>query len=111
MRSTIAIAIPVALAAFLCGQLAVRDSRAQNSALAATIYVPSDGLVFRTFDGHVVAKLSYDAHGGALEVFDEHEKPATTVRNGVLGPAWRTSTAAPAASEARPLGERPDLGF
>jgi hypothetical protein len=81
MRSTMLFAVPVAVVAFLSGLLASGVSHAQSNAFASTVYVPSDGLVFRTFDGHVIAKLSHDAHGGALEVFDEHERPFVTFRN------------------------------
>jgi hypothetical protein len=73
--------IPVAVVAFVGGLLASGVSHAQSSPLASTIYVPADGLVFRTFDGHVIARLSHDARGGALEVFDDQEHPFMTLRN------------------------------
>jgi hypothetical protein len=61
-----------------------RSARAQQASLASTIYVPSDGLAFRSFDGHIVAKLSYDEHGGVLELYDEHEKPSSRIRGNQL---------------------------
>lgn len=62
-------ALAVAFAAgVLASQLGVRDARAQAAPLAATIYVPSDGLAFRTFEGRVVARLSYDAHGAVFDL-------------------------------------------
>jgi hypothetical protein len=75
------LSVPVAVVAFVGGLLASGVSHARSSPLASTIYVPADGLVFRTFDGHVVAKLSHDARGGALEVFDEQEHAFMTLRN------------------------------
>jgi hypothetical protein len=87
MRSMLPLAVPVAVVAFVAGLCASGTSHAQSNPFASTIYVPADGLVFRTFDGHVIAKLSHDAHGGALEVFDEHERPFATWRNdGKPGP-------------------------
>ena len=106
---------PLALAAlaatFAAGvaasQLWVREARAQTTPFAATIYVPSDGLAFRTFDGRVVARLSHDAHGGVFELYDEREQPVTRVRADSFthlpaGPTERASR--------RPNGD-PDLGF
>jgi hypothetical protein len=80
MRSMLRLAVPVVVA-FVGGLCASGISHAQSNPLASTIYVPADGLVFRTFDGHVIAKLSHDARGGALEVFDDHERPFATLRN------------------------------
>jgi hypothetical protein len=96
--------LPFAVAAvavvFTGGVLSSRffllDAHAQAAPLAATMYVPSDGLAFRTFDGRVVARLSYDAHGGVLELYDEHEQPAMR---------WRgdpTAHAAPAPTPVTP---------
>jgi hypothetical protein len=87
MRSSLSLAVPVALVAFFAGAGASGISQAQSNPLASTIYVPADGLVFRTFDGRVIAKLSHDARGGALEVFDDHERLFATFRNeGKPGP-------------------------
>ena len=113
MRLSLPLTVPVILSAFACGLLvsraSPREAHAQSNALASTIYVPSDGLAFRTFDGHVIAKLSYDSHGGILEVFDEHERTATALRADALG-ATRASVT-PASAPASTGGGRPDLGF
>jgi hypothetical protein len=114
-RFPLSVALPVVVTAFLCGLLASRffvpEAHAQSSALASTIYVPSDGLVFRTFDGHVIAKLSHDARGGVLELFDAHEHPSAAIRSDGLG-APRAVAGAPVAAPTdttKPVRE--DLGF
>jgi hypothetical protein len=95
MRSTFYLAVPVAVVAFVAGLCASGTSHAQSNPLSSTIYVPADGLVFRTFDGRVIAKLSHDARGGALEVFDEHEHPFATLRSdGKPGPVQVGATPA-----------------
>jgi hypothetical protein len=103
---------PAVIVAFACGLLAsrfpVREAHAQSSYLASTVYVPSDGLAFRAFDGHVVAKLSYDARGGVLEIYDEHERVAASVRGGSVAPVVREEPQR-AAQATKPLRE--DLGF
>jgi hypothetical protein len=106
-------AITALAATFAAGLIAsplwVRDARAQSAPFAATIYVPSDGLAFRTFDGRVVARLSHDAHGGVFELYDEREQPVARVR----GDAFTHLPAGPtpaSLSARRPNGD-PDLGF
>jgi hypothetical protein len=68
VRSPVAVASVVL--AFTAGLASARwlvpDAHAQAVPLASTVYVPSDGLAFRRFDGRIVARLSYDAHGGAF---------------------------------------------
>jgi len=85
-----------------------REARAQSAPFASTIYVPSDGLAFRNFEGRMVARLSYDSHGGTVEVFDEHERLAARMRPD------RGATSTPPSGLSNPskrtLGE-PDLGF
>jgi hypothetical protein len=94
-----AVVVMAAVCAFAGGLVSSRvferSARAQQAPLASTIYVPSDGLAFRTFDGHVVARLSYDDHGGVLELYDEHERPASRFRGNPL-----SSHFTPAASSA-----------
>ena len=62
------------LATFAAGavshRLLLRDARAQASP-PSTIYVPWEGLVFRTPDGRAIARLSRDANGGVLELYDD----------------------------------------
>jgi hypothetical protein len=95
---------------------AVREARAQSAPFAASVYVPSDGLAFRTFDGRLVAKLAYDGHGGFFELYDEHEQLSGRIRSDV--PArGNTSTGPAATTQAAPLdapaqrARGADLGF
>jgi hypothetical protein len=116
VRFSLSLGLPAILSAFLCGVLASRvfvpEAHAQSSSLASTIYVPSDGLVFRTFDGHVIAKLSHDPHGGVLEIFDEHERPTAAIRSDGLGaPRTAAATPLPAPADATKSVFRQDLGF
>jgi hypothetical protein len=102
MRPPSPLTLSFALAAFAGGVLASRfglpDAHAQQSSLASTIYVPADGLAFRTFNGHVIAKLSSDSHGGVLELYDENEHPAVAVRSGGTASSLPGAPAAPTAS-------------
>lgn len=82
----------------------VRDAHAQAAPFAATIYVPSDGIAFRTFDGRVVARLSHDAHGGVFELYDEHEQPAVRVRG-------EPGTRPPTVTTTPPPKRPDDFGF
>ena len=54
-----------------------REARAQSSSATSTVYVPADGIVFRSLDGRPIARLSRDVHGGTLELYDDHEQPVT----------------------------------
>ena|ERR1700730_14366102 len=56
----------------LSQRLWLRDARAQATSAASTIFVPWEGLVFRTPDGRAIARLSRDANGGVLELYDDH---------------------------------------
>jgi hypothetical protein len=93
----------------------LRDAHAQSAPFAASVYVPSDGLAFRTFDGRVVAKLAYDGHGGFFELYDEHEQPAGRVRGEARPAALATPLATPLAGPSQPSAQpqraRADLGF
>jgi hypothetical protein len=108
MSVRLPIAITALAAAFTAGIVAShlweRDAHAQALPFAATIYVPSDGLAFRTFDGRVVARLSHDAHGGMFELFDEHEQAAGRVRADSF-------VRAPSSPVATSRSRDPDLGF
>jgi hypothetical protein len=77
------------IAAFTAGvafeQLCPRDAHAQAMSSLSTIYVPSDGLVFRTLDGRAIAKLSHDAHGGFLELYDDRQEGVARFSSGALG--------------------------
>jgi hypothetical protein len=76
-------AVLVALAAFgagfACAHLLERNARAE-SAPSSTVYVPADGLAFRTLDGRVIARLAYDHKGGFFDVYDNDERPTATLR-------------------------------
>jgi len=89
-------------------QLLVREAHAQAVPFAATAYVPSDGLAFRTFDGHVIARLSYDAHGGVFEIYNEREQVASRVRGEPLG---RVPSSPPPSLPVAPANTPVDFGF
>jgi hypothetical protein len=111
------IAITALAATFAAGVVAshfIRDARADAGSFASTVYVPSDGITLRTLEGHVIARLSYDAHGGVFELYDENERPSTRVRADSFAPPPPTSS--PSASPtptatARTPTRKPDLGF
>lgn len=109
----VAAAVTFAFAAgALASRVAVRDAHAQSAPFAATVYVPSDGIAFRAFDGRLVARLGYDAHGGTFELYDEHEQLAGRVRGDALTrvPPPSAVTPAPATpAPRRPSGD--DFGF
>jgi hypothetical protein len=108
--------LPAVTVAFALGALSsqffVRDARAQALPFAATIYVPSDGIAFRSFDGHVVARLSYDTHGGIFDVYNEREQPGARLRADSIGRS--SPLARPDASSKAPLApfaSPDDVGF
>jgi hypothetical protein len=67
-------------AGFASSRLLERDAHAQGAPFASTVYVPVDGLAFRSFDGRVVARLAYDRHGGYFELYDGDERPSTALQ-------------------------------
>jgi hypothetical protein len=108
--------VPTVTLAFALGALSsqffVRDARAQALPFAATVYVPSDGIAFRSFDGHVVARLSYDAHGGIFDVYNEREQVAARLRADSVGRG--SPLARPDASSRvppAPFASPDDVGF
>jgi hypothetical protein len=58
-----------------------RDANAQSAGIS-TLYVPPGGLVFRGMDGRPLARISQDAHGGALELYDERREVAARLQGG-----------------------------
>jgi len=52
-----------------------REANAQSAGIS-TLYVPPGGLVFRAMDGKPLARISQDAHGGALELYDDRREVA-----------------------------------
>lgn len=77
-------------AGFASSRWLERTAQAGSPAYASTMYIPADGLAFRTFDGHVVARLSYNARGGIIDVYDNQEHPAISVRADMLRPVAGT---------------------
>jgi hypothetical protein len=62
--------------AFGCGWVSARTTsvaRADPALPGSTVYIPAEGLSFRTIDGHLVAKLSRNTNGGVFELFDDKE--------------------------------------
>jgi hypothetical protein len=78
-------------AAFLAGagsaHLWPRDAHAQAIVSLSTIYVPSDGLVFRALDGKPIAKLSRDGHGARFELYDDAQETSARLSRGAIGAA------------------------
>jgi hypothetical protein len=91
-------------------------SAQRKGGAASTVYVPSEGMAFRTLDGRVFARLSYDAHGGFLELYDEHERAAGSLHGAGLtaGLGAQPSTTAPhgvGAQAPEATQGLPDLGY
>ncbi len=107
MRRPVSRAVPVLAAtalAFGLGaasqHLTIRDAHAQPSpAVAATFYVPADGLMFKTLDGRPIARLSRDPSGGVFELYDDRGQIAQRV---AAGGAMSTSLSAPPVKELHP---------
>jgi hypothetical protein len=45
------------------------------------VYVPQEGLAFRTPEGRVIARLSYDRAGGHFDIYDAEERPTVSIRD------------------------------
>jgi hypothetical protein len=108
--------VPLAIAAaFACGLLASRvlekDARAQRAAMSSAVFVPADGVAFRTLDGRVIARLAYDAKGGYFELYDEHERPAASMRGNGIAVARAAPPSVPTATQAQASTGVPDLGY
>lgn len=115
MQVRLGFAIVALFAAFAGGvaasHLVERDARAQSGPQSASVYVPAEGLTFRAVDGRVVARLSYDARGGAFEVYDSRERPAGALRSGLVAEAPRPAAAVPAPTAATAASPDVDLGY
>jgi hypothetical protein len=111
MQVRLSLAILSLVTAFAVGaassRLMERDAQAQSGAQAASVYVPAEGLAFRAIDGRVVARLSYDARGGAFEVYDSRERPSASLRAGPLAEALRVPAVAAPTTGSQDL----DLGY
>jgi hypothetical protein len=100
MQYRFPVAVLASLASFAAGfassHLVERSAQAQTAPFASSLYVPADGLAFRTFNGRVIARLSYDRHGGVFDVYDADERPSGRLRvdAGAEHPAARGATRA-----------------
>src|SRR5579872_805804 len=74
-------------------------ARAQPQSSISTIYVPADGLLFRSLDGRPIARLTRDVNGGLLELYDERDEPATRLSSADLHGGLRVN--APPTTPAR----------
>jgi hypothetical protein len=117
MRVRVPTAVVTLVAVFAAGaastrlaRLFERDAEAQSARQPASVYVPAEGLAFRSLEGRIVARLSYDARGGSFEVYDNHERPAGALRAGFASEALPAAIPAPIATMTMPPGI-PDLGY
>ncbi len=67
-------------AGFVSSHLVERSARAASESMTPSVYVPPEGLVFRTYDGHIVARLGYDFRGGHFDVYDRNERPVAQLK-------------------------------
>jgi len=88
MRPRLAIATVALVATFFGGALTSHliegQAQAKAAAQPASVFVPPEGLAFRTLDGRIIARVSYDARGGFIEVYDNNERPTGTLRSGFM---------------------------
>jgi hypothetical protein len=96
------------VAAFAAGVLSQRirmpEAHADTTSSTATVYVPSEGLVFRTLDGTPIARISRDSRGGVFELYDEQQRPArrslsSAAPAATLGPSIATDVGLPVARD------------
>jgi hypothetical protein len=106
----------VVVAAFAGGvvgsRLVEREAKAQSA--GAAVYVPPEGLSFRSPDGRLIARLAYDSRGGFFEVYDRRERPSAALRSGFEVPARPAGLPSPAPiATVPPLAttDAPDLGY
>jgi hypothetical protein len=97
-------------AGLLSSRLVEHEARAQSRQQTAAVFVPAEGLAFRALDGRVIARLSYDGHGGDFEVYDQHERPSVALRPGFAAETSRPAAAAPVFTVSGPT-DTPDLGY
>jgi hypothetical protein len=89
-----------------------KDAQAERPPMASAVFVPNGGLAFRTLDGRVIAKLAYDAKGGFLELYDEHERPAASLHAaGVSGLTGAAPVVSPPATQLGQGSAIVDLGY
>lgn len=88
-----------------------REARAQQA--GAAVYVPPEGLSFRSPDGRLIARLAYDTRGGIFEVYDRRERPSGSLRAGFIADAPARPAMLPGTTTPAPLPttDTPDLGY
>jgi len=79
-----------------------RDARAQPASSLSTVYVPSGGMIFRTFDGHPIARLARDADGAVIELYDGYDQPVTRIGASALSFPLRPQACAPSVTPHKP---------
>jgi hypothetical protein len=110
MTSSRSALVAVALvAAFAAGaataKLTERPALAFTTPFTSTLYVSPDGLALRTFEGHVIARVSCDDRGGVIVLYDRNERPSNVLH---ADPVQSETLLPPApASNARTV----DLGY
>jgi hypothetical protein len=116
MRSTrlAVVGLVVGVVGGFVGARAMRDAHADERPTTTTIFVGTQGLVFRTVDGRAIARLSSDSGGGVLELLDSQEQPRSRLRAAGLdmgqgARAPQTTRPPPVSTSSRQ--PRVDLGF
>jgi hypothetical protein len=88
MRRRLVLSAAILVGTFVSGALASRwlerEAQARPASQSASIFVPPDGLAFRTMEGRMIARISYDARGGVVEVFDGNERSTGAMRSGFV---------------------------
>jgi hypothetical protein len=79
-----------------------RDARAQSGSSPATVYVPAEGMIFRTLDGHPIARLARDANGSVIELYDGEDQPMTRLGASLSAIPGRAPEGAPSANPRKP---------
>ena len=89
-RTRVLVSSVALTAAFAAGMglrgLSPRSAHAEPMTVVSTVYVPAEGIVFRATDGKAIAKLSRDAHGGFLELYDDSQDVGVRLSSGVSRP-------------------------
>jgi hypothetical protein len=88
MRPRLVLCSVALLMTFLGGAVTSRfvegQAQAKSAPQPASVFVPPEGVAFRTIDGRIIARISYDTRGGFLEVYDNNERPSGALRSGFM---------------------------
>jgi len=107
--------IALALVAFAGGAAGSLVSsgvgQARADASAITVPVPSQGVVFRTPEGRIVARLRSEASGGVFELFDARGQAAVRLRATASGGAVELARVTGVRFAAPPAGATDDSGY